>query len=301
MIPLYLITGFLGSGKTSLLLHLAQQAKEKERRYIFLVNEFSSKDVDGRRLKGLGTETMVIPGGSIFCTCLVQDFIMQLSEIPLKWGNEKIDGVVIEASGMADPSAVDKMLKETQLDSIYEVARVISMADPNTLPKVSSTLKAARQQLSASDLVLLSKGDTVDDRTMAHTRAVIREHNTRASILECHRGVVKGDVLHPVKRKSLSGELMECVDPAFRSCTMDVGAHVSLFELEDFFLEYGPFIHRAKGCIFIDRQWIEFDAVGSLCEHGPGSEQSESRLVLIISKDAPNPDSWIHLLEKVKG
>ena len=294
MIPLYLITGFLGSGKTTLLLALAKKAKEEGRKYLFLVNEFSGKDVDGRRLKGLGGEAVVIPGGSIFCTCLVHEFILQLSEIPLKFGENSLDGVVVEASGMANPSAVDRMLRESQLDKTFEVARIISMADPHTLGKVTATLKAAREQLSASDLILLSKVDTVDMRTLAHTQAIIRKHNTHASILECENGKVRGEVLQAIVRKKLDGELMECVDPAFVSHTMAVEPGTSVRELEDFFLEYGPFVHRAKGCVETNKGWIEFDAVGSRCDNRVGQKMNDSQLVVITSAKAPKPELWIH-------
>ena len=76
-IPLSLVTGFLGSGKTTFLKHMAPRLAS--RRIVYLVNDFSALDVDGAVLSEIGPNVVSIPGGSIFCKCLVGDFIQHLS------------------------------------------------------------------------------------------------------------------------------------------------------------------------------------------------------------------------------
>ena len=80
MIALSLVTGFLGSGKTTYLRRLVEQYRG--RRLVFLVNEFSPVDVDGPVLRSAEDDVVSLPGGSIFCTCLVTQFVHTLERIP---------------------------------------------------------------------------------------------------------------------------------------------------------------------------------------------------------------------------
>ena len=64
-IPVCFVTGFLGSGKTTFIEKLVDEYSSKK--IVYLVNEFSPKDVDGERLKLNDNELVKIPGGSIFC------------------------------------------------------------------------------------------------------------------------------------------------------------------------------------------------------------------------------------------
>ena len=121
MIPLSLVTGFLGGGKTTLLQRLIE--RNQGRRLAYIVNEFAEADVDGQLLE-LGEDQVVsIPGGSIFCRCLSGEFLRILQEIPGRFDtpDSPLEGVVIEASGIADPKVTESMLEETRLDRVYEL------------------------------------------------------------------------------------------------------------------------------------------------------------------------------------
>ena len=106
MTALSLVTGFLGSGKTTYLRRLVNQYRD--RRLVFLVNEFSPVDIDGPLLGSVEDDVLSLPGGSIFCTCLVTEFISTLKSIPERFGREApVEGVIIEASGIANPKVVE--------------------------------------------------------------------------------------------------------------------------------------------------------------------------------------------------
>ncbi|MDH3982239.1 MAG: hypothetical protein OES84_04980, partial [Kiritimatiellaceae bacterium] len=79
MIPICLITGFLGTGKTTLLKRIVEE--NRDRKWIYLVNEFSALDVDGAIVSAENPDVISIPGGSIFCKCLVTEFIGQMTKI----------------------------------------------------------------------------------------------------------------------------------------------------------------------------------------------------------------------------
>ena len=135
MIPLVLITGFLGSGKTTWLKQIARD--HQDRCFVYLVNDFAAVDVDSELVKQAGDHVLSVAGGSIFCKCLVTEFISVLKTIAAgRAGMDALpEAVVIEASGMADPRVIHTMLKETGLDQHFKVARIIALADPGTLHK----------------------------------------------------------------------------------------------------------------------------------------------------------------------
>ena len=163
MIPLTLVTGFLGSGKTTLLRRLAHRGGDP--RLVFVVNEFATLDVDGRLL-GDGVDLVSIPGGSIFCTCLTATFIEQMEALAARRRTDRFDGVVVEASGVANPRVIRRMLADSGLERRFYISRVIAVAEPLTLPKLLHTLPSTRDQIEAADVVLLNKTDLADAPTI---------------------------------------------------------------------------------------------------------------------------------------
>ena len=87
MIPIVLVTGFLGCGKTTLLKRFVDL--HRERRFLYLVNEFNPQDVDGVLIRSEGVEVIAVPGGSLFCNCLVTDFIRTLTDIAERFPKTK--------------------------------------------------------------------------------------------------------------------------------------------------------------------------------------------------------------------
>ncbi len=180
-IPLSLVTGFLGSGKTTFLRHVSRRLAG--RRIVYLVNEFSSLNVDGVALAEIGPDVICVPGGSIFCKCLVGEFIDRLLAIP-----RSIEGVIVEASGIADPKVVSDMLRQTKLDRLYNLVSIISIADPGSFPKLLATLPNIRAQVEAADIVLLNKVDRFDESRVAATQTQLRRIDPRADPPDRPRG-----------------------------------------------------------------------------------------------------------------
>ncbi|MCK5861033.1 MAG: hypothetical protein KAH38_01020 [Candidatus Hydrogenedentes bacterium] len=71
----------------------------------FIVNEFSPLDADGITMQREHDKVICLPGGSVFCRCLAGQFIQTLKELPVLLDLPQCDGVVVEASGIADPGA----------------------------------------------------------------------------------------------------------------------------------------------------------------------------------------------------
>ena len=174
MIPLALVTGFLGSGKTTFLRRAI--ARHRERRIVCLVNEFSPHDVDGARLRAETDAVCTIPGGSIFCRCLAGEFIAVLQSLPQRFGAAApVEGVVVEASGIADPRVMPKLLQETRLDKTYRLASISAVVDPKSFLKLLHTLPAILSQVEAAGLVLVNKTDLASPDEIDATVKAIRK------------------------------------------------------------------------------------------------------------------------------
>src|SRR6056297_2750368 len=112
-IPFFLITGFLGSGKTTLLKQVLNKHADNSKIAI-IQNEFAPASIDGTDLKHTGKhfEILEINKGSVFCVCLLSDFINSLSCFV---DEHQPDAVFLEASGLADPIAIIELLQSPKL------------------------------------------------------------------------------------------------------------------------------------------------------------------------------------------
>lgn len=100
---LYLITGFLGAGKTTFLKNFARQFAGRRLRLI--INEFGRAGVDGTLLRELDAALDEISNGSIFCACRLDQFEAALEQAAA----DAPDVVLVEASGLADPTNVRRV------------------------------------------------------------------------------------------------------------------------------------------------------------------------------------------------
>ena len=245
-IPLCLITGFLGCGKTTFLKHLIQE--NRDRRYLYLINDFSVLDVDAQLLAEGGDGIISVPGGSIFCKCLVTEFVGQLKKISELDADNPIEGVIIEASGMANPRVIGTMLKETRLDAEYELCTVLSVVEPNSLRKLLCTLPNIRAQIEASDAILLNKTDLYEEPELAECEASIRAINDSAPIRRTQFGDVEIDLWGGVSAAlELDGEYAKCRDPLYDTFTTEHAERLDLDQLKEELLAREEDLLRVKG------------------------------------------------------
>jgi G3E family GTPase len=243
MLPICLVTGFLGTGKTTFLKNIV--AQNRDRKIVYLINEFSAHDVDGAVVSAENPNVISIPGGSIFCKCLVTEFIGQLKKVAEHWTDAV--GVVIEASGMANPKVMEQMLAETGLSNQYRLATVVSVIDPNSFLKLRHTLPNIISQIEASDVVLINKTDRNAPEKITETDTLVREINPAAERIQTVRCETEIDLFAEHAPRSLRGEYAKCRDPNYATFVTELPFNGTT--LAAFVLAHAGDIYRVKGTL----------------------------------------------------
>ncbi len=243
MLPICLVTGFLGTGKTTFLKNIV--ARNRDRKIVYLINEFSAHDVDGAIVSAENPNVVSIPGGSIFCICLVTEFIGQLKNVLEEWGDA--EGVVIEASGMANPKVIEEMLAETKLDAHFRLATILSVIDPNSFLKLRHTLPNILAQIEAADVVLINKIDCNPPKKTDEAEQAIREINPAAERIQTVQCDVEVDLFSEHAPRGLHGEYAKCRDPNYETFVTEQPFEAE--KIETFVLEHADDIYRLKGTL----------------------------------------------------
>ena len=213
-IPVTVITGFLGAGKTTLIRHLMQNPQGK--RLAILVNEFGTLGVDGDILKSCAdancpVENIVELANGCICCTVADDFIPTIEALMAL--PTRPDHIIIETSGLALPKPLLKAFDWPAIRSKITVDGVITLADAEAVaagrfapdPAAVEAQRLAdpsidhetplsevfEDQISCADIVLLSKADLAGEAGLAAARAVIEaEAPRRVPIIAMTEGVI---------------------------------------------------------------------------------------------------------------
>ncbi len=149
-IPTNIITGFLGAGKTTAILHLLAQKPASER-WAVLVNEFGEIGIDGALLKNAGAEVREVPGG---CMCCVAGLPMQIGLNRLI-SSAKPDRLIIEPTGLGHPAEILRVLTSPPYAALLKIQASITLIDPRKLsdPRYVDNENFAAQAALADVLV----------------------------------------------------------------------------------------------------------------------------------------------------
>lgn len=150
-----LITGFLGSGKTTTLRHLLAQKPEGEK-WAVLVNEFGEVGIDGALLAGSGAVLKEIPGG---CMCCVNGLPMQVG-LNMLLQQAKPDRLLIEPTGLGHPKQILSLLTSDVYSNWLTLNATLCLLDPRQLSDQRVTdNENFRDQLAAADIIVANKSD----------------------------------------------------------------------------------------------------------------------------------------------
>ncbi len=179
-IAVYLISGFLGSGKTTFLNRILKQAPS-DRKLMVLMNEFGDEGIDGVLIEDPELELMEISRGSIFCACAKGDFIKGLYRIATAIEPEIL---IIEATGAANPSDLATDLKNPIFKGAFDLREKFCLIDGENFLEQYEVFTALEKQVVSTDRFIINKMDLSTPQTVRKIKEVILSHNTNAEFIE---------------------------------------------------------------------------------------------------------------------
>lgn len=213
--PVLLLTGYLGSGKTTLLNKIL--ANKKGIRFAVIVNDIGEVNIDADLIEkggivGQEDDSLVALQNGCICCTLKMDLVKQLNDII---NMKQFDYIVIEASGICEPAPIAQTLTSypqmigpeafkngiARLDSIVTVVDALRMRDEFGLGQdlmkehigEEDLASLVIQQIEFCNIIVLNKASEISDDERAQLKAVIREIQPKAEIIECDYGELNLD------------------------------------------------------------------------------------------------------------
>jgi G3E family GTPase len=186
-----LITGFLGSGKTTTILHLLAQKNPTEK-WAVLVNEFGEVGIDGALLADSGALLKEIPGG---CMCCVNGLPMQVGlNTLLRQGRP--DRLLIEPTGLGHPRQILDLLTAPVYEPWIDLRATLCVLDPRQLlDERAVTNENFRDQLAAADIILANKGDRASEESERALQAWWQHYGGERQLVHAERGQIDARLL----------------------------------------------------------------------------------------------------------
>jgi len=287
-LPVTVIGGYLGAGKTTLVNQLLRQAGG--RRLAVLVNDFGELAIDADLIEAEDGEVLSLAGGCICCS-FGSDLMAALMKLPAR--RPPPDHVLIEASGVALPGSVAASIG---LLAGFSLDGVIVVADSETVRARAADRYLAdtiERQLDAADLIVLNKSDLADAATLESLRGWLATKAPRARVIEAARAQVPLELVlgvrferstAPLRAQLVSGRIALPAEARYERIELRVDQLVDAGALAAALTDPALGVLRAKG-LLRDREgsWVVLQLVGARPEVSPtaASLAGSGRLVCI--------------------
>jgi G3E family GTPase len=207
-VPVTIVGGFLGSGKTSLLNHVINNTRGV--RFAVLVNDFGEINIDARLVVSVEGETISLANGCI--CCVIRDDLLQ-EVIRLLGRDLPPEHIVIESSGVARPVSVAETFFNPAVQKLVEVQSMIALLDADlVIDDQADYTDLAYSQIAVADLVVINKTDLVPPSRLESVRKKVENIVPRARIWETTFGEVPLDLIFG-DRMSRAAENLHWEDP----------------------------------------------------------------------------------------
>ncbi|CAD7947309.1 unnamed protein product [Amoebophrya sp. A120] len=327
-VPVTVLTGFLGSGKTTLMNHILND-QNHGMKFAIIENEFGEVGVDEKILhqtEAVDEEVIEVMNGCICCT-VRGDLVEALKKLYKKV--EKFDGVIIETTGLADPAPVAQtFFVDETISMLYKLDSIVTVVDSQHIlqhldeEKPEGVENESVEQVAFADVILLNKTDLVEkEEDLANLEKRIKSINSQAPIHRCQHSKVEPQKLLNVGAFDLKRVLE--MDPEFLNTDGEhahdsaVSSHSVRFEgdlnanrlqrwLDKLITEKSNDLFRYKGVLSVKnmRKKFVFQGVHMLMAAGfsedlqwKDDEKRECRLVFI---GRLSPEDKKFLTEKVQ-
>lgn len=279
---IYLLTGFLGSGKTTFLQNLLAQALPLHKIGV-IINEFGRAGIDGSLIARNGLVMRELSGGSIFCACLKSNFIAALDtflDLPIEY-------LFIESSGLADPAGFHRISSFINRPACIASVSALCIVDGKYFLDYLDMFTAVETQIRTADLILINKIDLITADGLSIIESTISSMNPVARILRTSFGVF--DIKKLPELTSKHAYVTADEHPDIRPFTHILMADniISKEQLLNFIQAVLLFSLRVKGFIITTDGLTKVDAVGSTTTIIRSDDAMTPELIIIAKQALP--------------
>ncbi|GAE25441.1 hypothetical protein JCM9140_1436 [Halalkalibacter wakoensis JCM 9140] len=259
-IPVYIVTGFLGSGKTTVLKKMLRSLKEQGKRPALIMNELGSENVEKEMFED---EAMIeLLNGCICCT-IQEDMRNELQLFLSQTTN--VDVIIIEGTGIANPAEIVEALTHPELIDLVKIVSIIGMVDASRYLEYQSLFQSSKeirtmlkQQIESSALLIMNKMDLIDQKKEKKVRAKIEEIKRReVPIVYSTYGDVSEETLLETRfltdvistEKSTHHHHHDHHHHTFQAIKIEGINSFTQKDFEKWLKSHGPTLLRAKGYI----------------------------------------------------
>jgi len=285
-IPLTIISGFLGTGKTSLLTHLLTQAGPENggRRITAMVNDFGALNIDAELIAAKHGNQISLANGCVCCSIgddLMRSFMEVMQQTPLP------DHIIIEASGVAEPSriagfaAVDRQLR---LDSIVTL---VDASAHNVHSKDPYLADNYAKQIEAAHLLLISKPDLADAATLENLEKELATQKPDVPMAQVTHGALPINLVLGLNGDYEIPQPQEIIDHGFVQWAghlNDMPRAALIAKLE----KLRPHVLRAKGVLQDGEGGYVLHLAGGLITTAPYAGEASGHFVIIGKPQMPD-------------
>ncbi|EMR12729.1 cobalamin synthesis protein [Methylophaga lonarensis MPL] len=307
-IPVTILTGYLGSGKTTLINHILSAPHGQ--RIAVIENEFGEAGIDNELLVQDSDEQIIEMNNGCICCTVRGDLVRILNELSEKKadGRVKFDRVIIETTGLADPAPVAQtFFVDDDIRDQYMLDAIVTTVDAKHAQSQLDQHHEAQEQVGFADRILITKSDLVDDTALQNLQSRLRKMNSRAAMIEVNHGNTDIEEILDIRGFNLNAILE--IEPHFLDdVAHDHDDHITSFvftekraldpdRLEEFLTvvinTFGTQLLRYKGVLHVDgmEHRIVIQGVHMLMGSVPGAkwgaaEQRQTKFVF-IGRDLP--------------
>jgi G3E family GTPase len=208
-VPVTVVTGFLGSGKTTLINHILKG--QHGQKVAVIVNEFGEIGIDGQLMVSENEEQLVEFNNGCLCCTVRGDLVRTLENLMQR---SELDAVLVETTGLADPAPVaSTFIVPDKIKAKFNLDAFVGVVDAPNLQRNLADSDEAQEQVAFADIILINKTDLVTPGAIAQIEQQIRTLNPIAKIYHTEFSVVDLPLILGTGAFDLEAKLE--VDPLF--------------------------------------------------------------------------------------
>lgn len=285
-IPIAIVSGFLGSGKTSLVRHLLRDAERRSKRLAVISNEFGALGIDAELLASANDDYVELSGGCVCCK-LSDELVVTLEALRTR---AQPDAIVIETSGVALPFETQLQLWRDPVREWVDDDVAIVVVNAEQLETRRNLDDTFEQQVSSADLLFLNQIDRVPAEALPDLEAALRAFEPDAPIVAGVHGQLASDLLFPPDPDRVREQRRETPPTLPSHRHEQFGTRVIAFDVKPTEAKLRTTLEalralRMKGFVETEEGWRLVQGVGPRVEltasEAPSAIEARGRVVVI--------------------